>query len=64
MSEATFDRIATEYDESMPAHVIEHYLDKRVRLRASSTATRGDAASTSAAAPASSPSASPTRASG
>ena len=32
MTEATFDRIATEYDESMPAHVIEHYLDKRVRF--------------------------------
>lgn len=30
MSEATFDLIASEYDESMPAHVIQHYLDKRV----------------------------------
>ena len=31
MSEETFDEIATAYDESMPAHVIGHYLDKRVR---------------------------------
>jgi len=30
MSEHNFDLIATEYDESMPAHVIRHYLDKRV----------------------------------
>lgn len=32
MSEETFDQIATAYDESMPAHVIGHYLDKRVRF--------------------------------
>ena len=32
MSEANFDEIATAYDESMPAHVIGHYLDKRVRF--------------------------------
>ncbi len=32
MSEETFDRIAEEYDESLPAHVVEHYLDKRVRF--------------------------------
>lgn len=31
MSERTFDLIAGDYDESMPAHVITHYLDKRVR---------------------------------
>lgn len=31
MSEATFDRIAAEYDESLPPHVVEHYLAKRVR---------------------------------
>lgn len=31
MSEENFDEIATAYDESMPAHVIGHYLDKRVR---------------------------------
>ena len=31
MSEANFDRIAHRYDESLPAHVVEHYLDKRVR---------------------------------
>ena len=30
MSEANFDEIATAYDESMPAHVIDHYLDKRL----------------------------------
>lgn len=32
MSEQTFDRIAGEYDESLPAHVVAHYLDKRVEL--------------------------------
>ncbi|MDQ3102389.1 MAG: class I SAM-dependent methyltransferase [Actinomycetota bacterium] len=32
MSEETFDQIATAYDASMPAHVIDHYLDKRVRF--------------------------------
>lgn len=30
MSDETFDRIAAEYDESLPAHVVEHYLRKRV----------------------------------
>jgi SAM-dependent methyltransferase len=30
MSERNFDLIADEYDESLPAHVVEHYLDKRV----------------------------------
>jgi SAM-dependent methyltransferase len=30
MSEDTFDRIADEYDHALPAHVVEHYLDKRV----------------------------------
>lgn len=30
MTEQTFDRIAGEYDESLPPHVVEHYLDKRV----------------------------------
>ncbi len=29
MSEENFDRIATAYDESLPAHVVAHYLDKR-----------------------------------
>lgn len=29
MSEETFDRIATDYDEALPAHVVAHYLDKR-----------------------------------
>ncbi len=28
--EAHFDQIAGEYDESLPPHVVEHYLDKRV----------------------------------
>ena len=32
MSEGTFDRIADVYDESLPPHVVEHYLDKRVRF--------------------------------
>jgi SAM-dependent methyltransferase len=31
MSEENFDRIAHEYDESLPPHVVEHYLVKRVR---------------------------------
>lgn len=30
MSDETFDRIAVDYDESLPPHVVEHYLDKRV----------------------------------
>jgi SAM-dependent methyltransferase len=29
-SEAHFDEIAAEYDESLPPHVVEHYLAKRV----------------------------------
>ena len=32
MSEENFDLIAAEYDESLPAHVVAHYLDKRVRF--------------------------------
>jgi ubiquinone/menaquinone biosynthesis C-methylase UbiE len=31
MSEETFDRIASRYDEALPAHVVEHYLEKRAR---------------------------------
>jgi SAM-dependent methyltransferase len=31
MTEDNFDRIAHEYDEALPAHVVEHYLAKRVR---------------------------------
>ncbi len=30
MSEENFDLIAREYDEALPAHVVEHYLGKRV----------------------------------
>jgi SAM-dependent methyltransferase len=30
MSEETFDRIADHYDHALPAHVVEHYLQKRV----------------------------------
>ncbi len=30
MSERHFDHIAPSYDESLPAHVVEHYLRKRV----------------------------------
>ena len=32
MSEETFDRIASHYDEALPAHVVHHYLTKRVEL--------------------------------
>ena len=32
MSSSHFDSIATEYDESLPAHVVEHYLSKRTRF--------------------------------
>lgn len=28
--EAHFDEIANEYDDSLPPHVVEHYLDKRI----------------------------------
>ena len=31
MSEENFDLIAREYDHALPAHVVEHYLAKRVR---------------------------------
>ena len=31
MTEDNFDRIAHEYDDALPAHVVEHYLAKRVR---------------------------------
>ena len=30
MSKKTFDSIAGEYDASLPPHVVEHYLDKRI----------------------------------
>lgn len=32
MSSSHFDAIAGEYDESLPAHVVEHYLRKRTRF--------------------------------
>lgn len=32
MTETHFDGIASEYDETLPAHVVEHYLAKRVAL--------------------------------
>lgn len=32
MSSSHFDSIASVYDESLPAHVVEHYLAKRVRF--------------------------------
>jgi SAM-dependent methyltransferase len=35
MSEENFDRIANEYDESLPPHVVEHYLAKRTAFIAS-----------------------------
>jgi SAM-dependent methyltransferase len=30
VTEQTFDHIARDYDESLPPHVVEHYLEKRV----------------------------------
>ncbi len=30
MSSSQFDRIAPGYDDSLPPHVVEHYLRKRV----------------------------------
>jgi SAM-dependent methyltransferase len=30
VSEHNFDQIASEYDETLPPHVVQHYLDKRV----------------------------------
>jgi len=32
MSSSHFDEIADRYDESLPAHVVEHYLSKRTRF--------------------------------
>src|SRR6266542_2150772 len=32
MSESHFDRIAAAYDDSLPPHVVEHYLEKRTRF--------------------------------
>jgi len=32
MSESNFDRIADDYDDSLPAHVVDHYLEKRARF--------------------------------
>ncbi len=32
MTESNFDRIAEVYDESLPAHVVDHYLEKRARF--------------------------------
>jgi SAM-dependent methyltransferase len=32
MSNSHFDRISQEYDASLPAHVVEHYLRKRTRF--------------------------------
>jgi len=32
MSSSHFDRVSSEYDESLPAHVVEHYLRKRTRF--------------------------------
>ncbi len=40
MSDSHFDSIATVYDESLPAHVVEHYLRKRVAFVAA-TCPRG-----------------------
>lgn len=32
MTESSFDRIAEVYDESLPGHVVDHYLEKRTRF--------------------------------
>ena len=32
MSDSHFDAIASVYDDSLPAHVVEHYLEKRTRF--------------------------------
>jgi ubiquinone/menaquinone biosynthesis C-methylase UbiE len=32
VTESNFDRIAQVYDESLPAHVVDHYLEKRTRF--------------------------------
>lgn len=32
MSDSNFDRIADRYDDSLPAHVVDHYLEKRARF--------------------------------
>lgn len=32
MTESNFDRIADVYDDSLPAHVVDHYLEKRARF--------------------------------
>jgi SAM-dependent methyltransferase len=32
VSQETFDRIASVYDEALPAHVVDHYARKRVRF--------------------------------
>ena len=41
MTGSHFDEIATVYDESLPAHVVEHYLRKRVRY-VTARCARGD----------------------
>ena len=32
MSDSNFDRIADVYDDSLPSHVVDHYLEKRARF--------------------------------
>jgi ubiquinone/menaquinone biosynthesis C-methylase UbiE len=32
VTESNFDRIADVYDDSLPAHVVDHYLEKRARF--------------------------------
>ena len=51
VSSSHFDAIAAEYDESLPAHVVEHYLRQAGRLRARALSARARR-STWAAAPA------------
>jgi SAM-dependent methyltransferase len=39
VSDSHFDHIATVYDESLPAHVVEHYLRKRTAFLAATSPT-------------------------
>jgi SAM-dependent methyltransferase len=42
VTEENFDRIADEYDDALPPHVVEHYLAKRVRYLVAQCPQRGD----------------------
>jgi len=42
MSQTPFDDFAAAYDETLPAHVIEHYLEKRARFVLSASPLPGN----------------------